>query len=124
MRSSGEERLATALERDLKPPWRMYRNVAWLEKRPGNEPQDGEADLVLAHPDRGVMVIEVKGGGIECRHGEWYGKHEGEWERIRDPFAQAVDHTYDLRRKLGDSRAVIETVRGVGYRMALSGSDG
>ena len=32
MRSAGEERLATALEAKLKPPWRIYRNVAWLEK--------------------------------------------------------------------------------------------
>lgn len=42
--SSGEDRLATALERALKPPWAVYRNVAWLEKRPGDEAADGEAD--------------------------------------------------------------------------------
>uniref|UniRef100_UPI002FCC33DE nuclease-related domain-containing protein n=1 Tax=Halalkalibacter lacteus TaxID=3090663 RepID=UPI002FCC33DE len=62
--SAGEDRLASALERALKPPWATYRNVAWLKKRPGDEPQDGEADVVLAHPDLGVMVIEVKGGGV------------------------------------------------------------
>ena len=69
--SSGEDRLASALEEALKPPWAIYRNVAWLEKRPGDEPQDGEADVVLAHPDLGVMVIEVKGRRVQRIGGRW-----------------------------------------------------
>jgi hypothetical protein len=32
--STGEDRLAAAFEKALKPPWAIYRNVAWLEKRP------------------------------------------------------------------------------------------
>src|SRR6478735_7573067 len=75
MTSAGEDRLAAALERELRDPWRIYRNVAWLAKRPGNEPQDGEADVVLAHPELGVMVIEVKGGGVR-RTGV------GRWESV------------------------------------------
>ncbi len=71
MKSAGEDRLAAALEKALKPPWAIYRNVAWLEKRPGDEPADGEADLVLAHPDLGVMVIEVKGGRVQRIGGRW-----------------------------------------------------
>ena len=27
---------------------------------------------MLAHPEQGVLCLEVKGGGIECRHGEWF----------------------------------------------------
>lgn len=100
MRSAGEERLATALERDLKPPWRLYRNVAWLGKRPGSEPQDGEADLVVAHPDRGVMVIEVKGGRIR-RLGpdRWESIDRGGTAHpIKDPFAQVTRAMHGLRR--------------------------
>ncbi|MEO8247387.1 MAG: NERD domain-containing protein/DEAD/DEAH box helicase, partial [Chloroflexota bacterium] len=100
MRSAGEERLAAALERDLKPPWRIYRNVAWLEKRPGTEPQDGEADLVLAHPDRGVMVIEVKGGGIRrLEPDRWESRdHAGAAHPIKDPFKQVTGAMHRLRR--------------------------
>jgi hypothetical protein len=58
-RSVAEDRLGTNLAAVLAPPWATYRNVAWLEKRPGQEPADGEADIVLAHPDLGIMVIEV-----------------------------------------------------------------
>ena len=69
---SAEDRLAAALEQQLKPPWAIYRNVAWLDKPTrGAEPQDGEADLVVAHPDRGVMVIEVKGGRVQRVGGRW-----------------------------------------------------
>ena len=56
---------------------------------------------MIAHPERGVLCLEVKGGGIECKHGEWFGIHDGVREGIRDPFAQAIDHTYAMRRKLG-----------------------
>ena len=40
--------------------------------RPGEGARDGEIDFVLCHPDKGILCLEVKGGGIECRHGEWF----------------------------------------------------
>jgi len=99
MTSSGEDRLAAALERSLTPPWAMYRNVAWLEKRPGDEPQDGEADVVLAHPDLGVMVIEVKGGRVQRIGGRWESvDRNGVAHEIKDPFAQVTRAMHRLRR--------------------------
>lgn len=97
--SAGEERLASALEEALKPPWAVYRNVAWLEKRSGMEPADGEADIVLAHPDRGVMVIEVKGGRVARIGGNWESvDRHGTAHPIKDPFAQATREMHALRR--------------------------
>ncbi|MEO7295391.1 MAG: NERD domain-containing protein/DEAD/DEAH box helicase [Candidatus Limnocylindria bacterium] len=99
MRSAGEERLASALETTLKQPWAMYRNVAWLEKRPGDEPADGEADVVLAHPELGVMVIEVKGGRVQRIGGRWESVDgSGIARRIKDPFAQVMREMHGLRR--------------------------
>lgn len=67
MRSSGEDRLGLALETTLKAPWVVCCNVARLEKRPGNEPVDGEVDVVLAHSELGV-----KGGAVwRIGHGRW-----------------------------------------------------
>ena len=98
--STGEDRLASALEAALKPPWAMYRNVAWLEKRPDDEPQDGEADLVLAHPDLGVMVIEVKGGRVRRIGGRWESvDRNGRANEIKDPFAQVTRAMHRLKRK-------------------------
>jgi hypothetical protein len=96
---TGEERLASALEAQLTPPWAMYRNVAWLEKRPGAEPQDGEADIVLAHPDLGVMVVEVKGGRIQRVGGRWESlDRHGSANQIKDPFAQVARAMHRLKR--------------------------
>ena len=97
--SAGEDRLAAALETHLKPPWAIHRNVAWLEKRPGQEPQDGEADVVLAHPDLGVMVIEVKGGRIQRIGGRWESVGgNGHANSIKDPFAQVTGAMHRLKR--------------------------
>ena len=59
MTSAGEDRLASALEERLAPPWVVYRNVAWLEKRPelhqrlidGRIRIDGEQAFTLLHGD-------------------------------------------------------------------------
>jgi hypothetical protein len=98
--SAGEDRLAAALNAQLTEPWAIYRNVAWLEKRPGEEPADGEADVVLAHPDLGVMVIEVKGGAVRrIGPGRWESvDRNGERHDIKDPFAQATRAMHALRR--------------------------
>lgn len=98
--SAGEDRLASARERALKPPWAIYRNVAWLEKRPGDEPADEEADLVVAHPDLGVMVVEVKGGRVARIGGQWESVDgNGNRHPIKNPFAQVTREMHGLRRK-------------------------
>jgi hypothetical protein len=99
---AGEDRLASALEKALRAPWAMYRNVAWLEKRPGDEPADGEADIVLAHPDLGVMVIEVKGGGVRRVGGRWESVDRNDQaNQIKDPFAQVTRAMHRLKRVCG-----------------------
>ncbi|HMA91651.1 MAG TPA: winged helix-turn-helix domain-containing protein, partial [Polyangiaceae bacterium] len=43
------------------------------------------------------------------------------WETSFDPGSNIVDaHIKNLREKLGSSAKMIETVRGVGYRMIVS----
>jgi len=104
MTSAGEDRFAAGLAAALKPPWRIYRNVAWLERRPGAEPADGEADIVLAHPQLGVMVVEVKGGGVRrIGPGRWESvDRNGNRHDIKDPFAQVTREMHALRRVCND----------------------
>ena len=80
---------------------------------------DGEIDFVIAHPEKGLLCLEVKGGGIECQHGEWYGIHDGMRERIKDPFQQALDHRYDLERMLGGMPAKGGGELLIGHAVAL-----
>ena len=48
-------------------------------------------------------MLEVKGGGLDCRYGEWsrVGR-DGRIERMPDPFQQALDHRYSLQRKIDE----------------------
>ncbi len=97
--SAGEDRLASALRQQLTPPWVIHRNVAWLEKRPGDEPADGEADVVVAHPELGIMIIEVKGGRVSRVGGRWESVDgRGDRHEIKDPFAQVTRLMHGLRR--------------------------
>jgi UvrD-like helicase family protein/nuclease-like protein len=58
-----EKRVRAALpERD---GYRVFANVAWTGRtRDHGQVSDGEADLVIAHPERGFLVIETKAGEI------------------------------------------------------------
>ena len=101
LKSEAEGKVFKALEERLDDAWEVFHSMAWVVRDKDTGSDDGEIDFVLVHPEEGVLCLEVKGGGIECQHGEWYGIHAGKRERIKDPFTQAVDHTYALRRKIG-----------------------
>ena len=79
----------------------MFHSASVIYRDHADGAQDDEGDFVLVHPERGIVALEVKGGGIECRHGEWFRlDRAGKPERMRDPFTQALDHRYSLERKL------------------------
>ena len=47
----------------LPPEYALYPDVTWILRDRGTD-REGEADLVIAHPDRGFLAIEVKSGPI------------------------------------------------------------
>jgi hypothetical protein len=60
-----ERLVADRLRAALSPDYRLLSNVAWLARIAANRGlRDGEADIVLAHPDRGFLVFDVKSGDI------------------------------------------------------------
>src|SRR5690606_27990628 len=48
-----------------------------------------EADFILFHPQHGLLVWEVKGGGISFRNGEWFSQNAKGQYTIKDPVKQA-----------------------------------
>src|SRR4051812_36040085 len=105
VKSTGEIKVFDALRDQLSDEWEAYHSASWMMRDPAEGSKDGEIDFVLCHPDHGILCLEVKGGGIECQHGAWFRWIDGNRKRVKDPFLQALDHTYALRRK-------IETVDG------------
>jgi len=75
---------------------------------------DGEIDFVIVHPEKGLIILEVKGGGIirESDSGEWFSVDaHGVKHKIRNPFEQAKDYKYFLRSDLQRCR----TTKGYSY---------
>ena len=49
-------------------------SLPWIKVGAFGSPRDGETDFVIFDQSRGMLTIEVKGGGIECdqRTDQWY----------------------------------------------------
>jgi hypothetical protein len=65
--------------------------------------EDREADVIVAWPGFGIAVIEVKGGSVSFREGEWRQHGGGIDKRIR-PVEQAKTCKYMLRDYLRQDR--------------------
>lgn len=96
--SEAERRLHAAFRR-LSDDWTVFHSVAWQATRNG-KPSDGEADFVMVHPSRGLIMLEVKGGGIRHEGGRWWSFNAKGRHPIRDPFEQATSSKHSLVRYL------------------------
>ncbi len=103
VKSNAERKVFAALRDGLSDAWEAYHSASWVRRDLADGLEDDELDFVLCHPESGIVCLEVKGGGIECRYGEWYrAMPGGPPERMRDPVQQTIDHRYGLERKLKD----------------------
>ena len=92
-----EERIRAALPAEA----RCYANVRFVARtRPTGPAHDGEADLVIVHPEHGLLVIEVKSGepSRDARNRWFIGGHP----LTRSPFEQAEDAKHDLVGAIGE----------------------
>jgi len=88
--SDAELLLYEAFEK-LPDTFTVLHSVKWFARSLGTV---GEIDFLIAHPDYGVLIMEVKGGVITIEKGRWFsGKYE-----IKDPCEQAERN----RRALSD----------------------
>jgi hypothetical protein len=66
--SHAERQVWERLKRQLPNGWTAWHSLK-VRTRQGYL---GEGDFVLGHPERGLLVLEVKGGAVEARGGHWY----------------------------------------------------
>ncbi len=94
-----EARLFERLRRELPDDYVLIHSLNIQGKRAGS---DVESDFVLLHP-KCRLVLEVKGGGIECAEGVWYTNNpKGRFE-ITPPFHQARFNSFDIYNHLKDN---------------------
>lgn len=61
----------------------------------------GEIDFLLLIPNAGVFVMEVKGGDVRCKNGEWeFIDRHGNVNRNKSPFSQARDAMFSLQAEI------------------------
>jgi hypothetical protein len=89
----------------------ILHSVSWQSRR-GKRQNDGEADFVVLLPNLGILVLEVKGGGIEIDNGDWYTTgRDGNKNPIKNPFEQAKDSKYALLNYLKESDPCLAQIR-------------
>ena len=104
LKSNAERKVFEALRDQLSDEWSVFHSASVIYRDHAQGARDDEGDFVLCHPDRGIICLEVKGGGLECQHGTFYRLPAGggKRERMPDPFGRALDHRYALQRKIAE----------------------
>lgn len=102
-KSNAEAKLYKLFQEVLPPSWYVFHG-RMLQAESAFRVKDVELDFLIGHPHYGILVVEVKGGGI--RHdgttGEWFtiGKAGKPEPLKRNPVDQARDATYTVVRYL------------------------
>lgn len=98
-----EVKLYDALCQQMRGNWTIFYHVAWLGRTTTQgAPRDGETDFIIAHPEHGILLVEVKGGGISYQGSQqqWISRDHGGNEYRINPFAQVVQCKYALLNKI------------------------
>jgi hypothetical protein len=95
-KSQGERAVWKALAKGLPTGWHAWHSLR-IRDRNGFL---GEGDFVLAHPTRGLLAVEVKGGQVEQRDGRWFQNGKPMDDPPRD---QGETFLRKLLRRLADT---------------------
>lgn len=100
--SPGEKEVYEALKL-LGKDYTVFYSLSWISI--GNDRTIGEADFVIFHPAQGIMVIEVKSGEIEYKHGSWIqtNRSSGVKKEIY-PYDQARKSQFEILERLRNRR--------------------
>jgi len=121
-KSNAERRLYKAFRDDLEDDYTVFHSVAWQSQDRRGRARDGETDFVIAHPQRGILVLEVKGGVIhyEPSTSRWTSADPtGQVHTVINPFGQAKDSKYVLREQLKVMLEVPRRQISIGHAVAF-----
>ena len=94
---ASEEPVYLALRRELGDDYVILHSYPWLRPWRGEALAEGEADFVVLHPTRGLLVLEVKGGETIRHDGNrWFRDTRNGPREFQDPFNQARRNMHAL----------------------------
>ena len=69
--SFGERKVFEALKKKLPKEYIVFHSIRWNGINEKKTVIWGECDFTIFHPEYGILIVEVKAGGIECVNNEW-----------------------------------------------------
>lgn len=105
--SVGESKIFEAFKA-LNDDYIIFHSVAWHQRNNAGHIQWGEADFTIFHVKRGLIVLEVKSGGIKIENGKWkqINTLNGEVYNMKDPLVQANRSKYTFIDLLSENFAL------------------
>jgi len=104
--SHAEQRLYKAFKANLAGEFLIIHSIPFVVRLSG-APREGEADFEIFSPDKGFIVIEVKGGGVyyEPAGKRWYSiDAKNNNNKIKDPFLQGQKESHAIEKILKNKR--------------------
>lgn len=101
--SQAERLLYVTFRDELPDDVTVVHSMEWIQRTREGFAIDAEADFVVVHPEMGILVVEVKGGGVghDASTGSWYSvDRTGKRHSIKDPARQAKVQKYSLRERI------------------------
>lgn len=95
--SYGEFQIFESLKQ-LPNDWYIYHSLNWKDRSKNGRITWGEADFVIFNKNYGILVVEVKSGGISFKDGKWLQTRldNSETNEMKNPFNQANRSKYKL----------------------------
>ena len=102
--SYGEKEVFEALKTKLGSEYVVFHSVRWNDIYAEKRTIWGESDFTVFHPQKGIIVIEVKSGGVECDGNTWTYVRTDNNERysMKNPLKQADKSKYRFVELLED----------------------
>lgn len=100
-RSNAEKKIFSILRDWLPNEYIVFHSLPmYRESQKTGGLVDGEIDFLIAHPQKGLIVMEVKGGsiGYDSSTGTWTSQDsQGFVHKIKNPYEQAKYYKYQLK---------------------------
>ena len=103
--SEAEQKVYKALKTSLPGGWYAWHSLRLRTREKG---EFSEADFIIADPNRpGIFILEVKGGQIEQRDGQWY---QNSVQLKSSPLDQAFSFLKKLVRRFKENDVKAPTI--------------
>lgn len=89
--------------------WYLRHNYNLSEHPSGNGKSEGQIDFILLSKN-GILIIEVKGGGIEVEEEIYYSKNKDGRYQTQNPFIQSKEYVHTLKGLLDSSPFIYHAV--------------